>query len=80
MGWGIAMLVFPGGGHEAFGAAVVTATLLGGIMGKPLAVTMLLFLCFPVRLFVWIFVGAAVGGRVIGRMSQSGSREEEGSL
>ncbi len=45
----------------AFGAATVTAALLGGIMKKPLAVTVLLFLCFPVKLFLWIFLSAAAG-------------------
>lgn len=32
-------------------------------MKKPLAVTMLLFLCFPVKLFVWIFLGAVIGSK-----------------
>ena len=50
MGYGMAMLTCgPDGGHVVFGAAIVTASLLGGIMKKPLAVTMLLFLCFPVK-------------------------------
>lgn len=49
------------GGHMIFAAAIVTAALLGGIMKKPLAVTVLLFLCFPVRLFLWIFLAAAAG-------------------
>ena len=48
-------------GHAAFAAATVTAALLGGIMKKPLAVTVLLFLCFPVKLFMWIFFAAAAG-------------------
>lgn len=48
-------------GHAAFAAATVTAALLGGIMKKPLAVTLLLFLCFPVKLFLWIFFAAAAG-------------------
>ena len=61
LGYGIAMFVFPEGGHEVFGAAVVTSALLGGIMRKPLAVTRLLFLCFPVRMFLWIFLAALIG-------------------
>lgn len=64
LGYGIAIPVFGGGGHEVLAAAVVTASLLGCIMRKPLAVTMLLFLCFPVRLFVWIFLAAVVGSKV----------------
>lgn len=65
LGYGMAMFVFPGGGHEVFGAAVVTSALLGGIMRKPLAVTMLLFLCFPVRMFLWIFLSALIGAKVM---------------
>ena len=66
MGYGMAMLTCgPDGGHVVFGAAIVTASLLGGIMKKPLAVTMLLFLCFPVKMFIWIFIAAAVGSKLI---------------
>ena len=66
MGYGVAMLTCgPDGGHVVFGAAIVTASLLGGIMKKPLAVTMLLFLCFPVKMFIWIFIAAAVGSKLI---------------
>ena len=64
MGYGVAMLCFgKDGSHVVFAAAIVTATLLGGIMKKPLAVTMLLFLCFPVKMFLWIFIAAAVGSK-----------------
>lgn len=64
MGYGVAMLCFgKDGSHVVFAAAIVTATLLGGIMKKPLAVTMLLFLCFPVKMFLWIFIAAAVGSQ-----------------
>lgn len=67
MGYGAAMLMAGTGEyHVVFAAAVVTAALLGGIMKKPLAVTMLLFLCFPVRMFIWIFVAAAIGSKVAG--------------
>lgn len=63
-GYGIACLVFPeSAGHVVFAAAIVTSSLLGGIMKKPLAVTMVLFLCFPARMFVWIFLSAAIGSR-----------------
>ena len=66
MGYGVAMLTCgPDGGHVVFGAAIVTASLLGGIMKEPLAVTMLLFLCFPVKMFIWIFIAAAVGSKLI---------------
>lgn len=64
MGYGISMLVFPGGGREVFAAAVVTASLLGGIMKKPLAVTVLLLICFPVKLAVWMLLGAVIGAKI----------------
>lgn len=65
MGYGTAMLIFTvPGSHVVFAAAIVTATLLGGIMKKPLAVTMLLFLCFPIKLFIWIFISAAIGSKL----------------
>lgn len=65
LGYGIACLVFTeSAGHVVFAAAVVTAALLGGIMKKPLAVTMVLFLCFPVKMFVWIFLSAAIGSKI----------------
>lgn len=70
LGYGIAGLVFQeSAGHVVFAAAVVTAALLGGIMKKPLAVTMLLFLCFPIKMFVWIFLAAVIGSKA-GSISQ----------
>ncbi|MBQ8663920.1 MAG: chloride channel protein [Eubacterium sp.] len=66
MGYGLAMLVFPdGGAHVVFAAAIVTASLLGNMMKKPLAVTMLLFICFPVKMFIWIFLAAVVGSKLV---------------
>lgn len=65
LGYGVALLILGSGGHVVFAAAMVTATVLGGMMHKPLAVTMLLFLCFPVRMFLWIFLAAAIGDRVL---------------
>ena len=64
MGYGIAMLLCGNvESHMVFATAIVTAALLGGTMKKPLAVTMLLFLCYPVKWFVWIFVAAAAGSK-----------------
>ena len=72
LGYGLAMLFFgqQGDSHVAFAAAIVTSTLLGGIMKKPLAVTMLLFLCFPVKIFIWIFIAAAVGSKCVKKMGK----------
>lgn len=72
LGYGLVMLFFgqQGEGHVVFAAAIVTSTLLGGIMKKPLAVTMLLFLCFPVKIFIWIFIAAAVGSKCVKKMGK----------
>lgn len=72
LGYGLAMLFFgqQWDSHVVFAAAVVTSTLLGGIMKKPLAVTMLLFLCFPVKIFIWIFIAAAVGSKCVKKMGK----------
>ena len=70
--YGLAMLFFgqQGDSHVVFATAIVTSTLLGGIMKKPLAVTMLLFLCFPVKIFIWIFIAAAVGSKCVKKMGK----------
>ncbi len=64
-----AMVFGYSGGHMVFAAATVTASLLGGIMKKPLAVTVLLFLCFPVKLFLWIFLAAAAGSMFCSKLT-----------
>lgn len=70
MGYGVAMLLCGNAGqHVVFAAAIVTASLLGGTMKKPLAVTMLLFLCFPVKLFIWIFIAAAISSKINCKLS-----------
>ncbi len=70
LGYAAAMMVSgDAAGHGVFAAATVTAALLGAIMKKPLAVTVLLFLCFPVRLFLWIFLAAAAGSFFTGAKS-----------
>ena len=63
MGYGIALLFFPGdAAHATFAAAVVAAATLGVTMKKPLAVSVLLLLCFPVRSLLWIVPAAAIAG------------------
>ena len=61
IGYGVAML---SGLNIAFCLGVVTASLLGVIMRKPLAVTLLLLLCFPARVIPWLFIAAYVGSLV----------------
>lgn len=61
LGYGISLLIFPGNGlHAAFAAAVVTAGTLGVTLKKPLAVSLLLLLCFPVKSLLWILPAAAL--------------------
>ncbi len=70
LGYSAGAMVFGySGGHMVFAAATVTASLLGGIMKKPLAVTVLLFLCFPVKLFLWIFLAAAAGSMFCSKLT-----------
>ena len=47
--------------HAVFAAAAVTATVLGAQLKKPLAASLLLLLCFPVRVLLWIFLCAVIG-------------------
>ena len=65
MGFGLAMLFFPdAGSHVVFAAGVVTSATLGAQLKKPLAVSVLMLLCFPARLLFWIFLAAALGGKL----------------
>ncbi len=65
MGFAISMLVFPDpAGHLVFAAGVVTSATLGAQLKKPMAVSVLMLLCFPVRLLLWIFLAAVIGGRI----------------
>ena len=65
LGYGISLLVFPmDASHAIFAAAITTAATLSVSMKKPLAVTCLLFLCFPVRMGLWIFLAAVLAGQV----------------
>lgn len=62
MGYALGTLFFAGAaGHAAFAAGVITASALGAQMKKPLAVTVLLLLCFPARFLLWGFLSAAAG-------------------
>lgn len=67
MGFGLTMLFFTSQltGHAAFAAGMVTAAALGAQMKKPLAVSMLMLLVFPVRMLLFVFVAAALSGRLV---------------
>ena len=49
--------------HAVFAAAVITAATLGAQLKKPIAVSMLLMICFPLKMILWIFVSAALGSK-----------------
>ena len=61
LGYGAALLIFPGdAAHATFAAAVVAAGTLGVTMKKPLAVSMLLLLCFPASALLWVVPASAL--------------------
>lgn len=62
MGYALTMLFFADSiSHAAFAAGIVTAAVLGAQLKKPLAASVLLLLCFPVRFLFWLFLSAALG-------------------
>lgn len=65
IGFGVALLM---GLDTAFCAAVITAALLGVTMRKPLAVTVLLLLCFDARILPWILLAAFLSSLVVGKV------------
>jgi H+/Cl- antiporter ClcA len=72
LGYGVSLLVFPQeSAHATFAAAVVAAGTLGVTIKKPLAVSMLLLLCFPAGALVWIIPAAAIASFVGKRSSSS---------
>ena len=77
LGFGIALLVFPGSvAHAAFGAAVVTAGTMGVLLRKPLAATCLLLLCFPMKAVPCIFIAAVIASSVTKALSGGGEDEK----
>ena len=61
LGYGIALMFFPGeANHAIFAAAVCASGTLGVSMKKPLAVSVLLLLCFPVRSLIWMIPASAI--------------------
>lgn len=67
LGFGLAILLYSGAetaaltDHAVFAAGVITAAMLGAQLKKPFAVSMLLMICFPIEMILWIFVAAAAG-------------------
>ena len=81
MGYALGMLFYAGSAeHAAFAAGMITAAALGAQLKKPLAVTVLLLLCFPARFLLWGFISAAVGSGLSGMLEKrkrSRTRQQE---
>ena len=75
MGYAFGTLFFAGDpGHAAFAAGIITAAALGAQMKKPLAVTVLLLLCFPPSFLLWGFLSAAAGSGLAGMIEKRKGR------
>jgi H+/Cl- antiporter ClcA len=61
LGCGIASIV---GIDGVFAAAVITAAMLGTVMRKPLLVSLLLLLCFPVTSIIYLCAAAFAGSKL----------------
>lgn len=65
MGFAISMLMFGLDiNHLVFAAGTVTAACLGAQMKKPLAVTMLLLLVFPVKMIIVGFIASVIAAKL----------------
>lgn len=61
LGFGLSLMIFPDEiSHATYAAAIVAAGTLGVTLKKPLAVSMLLLLCFPAKTLLWITPSAAI--------------------
>lgn len=80
LGMGISLLLFAGDlPHATIASAIVAAATLAVNMRKPLAVAMLLLLCFPARMLLWIVPAAAVTSWAVGlipRKRKGGAGQE----
>ena len=75
MGYALGTFFFAGDpGHAAFAAGIITAAALGAQMKKPLAVTILLLLCFPPSFLLWGFLSAAAGSGLAGMIEKRKGR------
>jgi len=62
-GYAMAMFIYPGDAaeHVVFAAAVVTSSMLGANMKRPILVALILLICFPFRMIFWLLIAAYVG-------------------
>ena len=71
MGFGLSCLIFPEAfDHAVFAGGIITAAALGAQLKKPLAAAVLLLLCFPARLILWLILAAAAGSAVSGGLAK----------
>ncbi len=72
MGFALAMVFFPNTemGHMVFAAGCVTSATLGAQIKKPVAVAMLTLLCFPVKMVLFLFLAAALGSWLAGKIKR----------
>ena len=77
MGFALSIILFPrdSGSHAAFAAAAVTGTVLGAQLKKPFTASLLLLLCFPVNVLIWVFLCAVTGKAAITALPIRYSRE-----
>lgn len=67
LGMGLSLVIFAGDlSHATIAAGIVAAATLGTTMRKPMAVAMLLLLCFPARMLMWTIPAAACAVWVVG--------------
>lgn len=78
LGFGLSLMIFPQDiSHATYAAAIVAAGTLGVSMKKPVAVSLLLLLCFPAGYLLWILPSAALSA-AIGRAFAKGVDEKAG--
>ena len=76
MGYALACLIYPEpSAHVVFAAGIVTAAMLGAQMKKPLAVSLLLLLCFPAKFLFWLFLSAAIASGAASWLSAGKKRK-----
>ena len=76
LGYGVATLVFPGSADTLhFAAGIVAGTTLGFTMKKPILVSLILMICFPLIMAPFIlvtaFLGSFVGKKIESRIANN---------
>lgn len=78
LGYGVSLMIIPeSGSHATFAAAVVTAATMGVSLKRPLAASVLLLLCFPLKSLIWIIPAAALAAFVGKHISEKINGKKE---